>query len=335
MQKRLRFIGILICIILSVFFYGIFPISMPEEKITTALTPVRLQLNWVPNPQFAGIYIAQAKGFYRQRGIQLEINPYDEQVAVHEHLYRGRADFGIDGTDQVLQARHQGQDLVAVAAIFRLNPAAFASRKKDAIEHPQDLKGKRIGVLPDNTRTILEALMRAYHIQISDVELIPYGYDLQSLREHRLDVVPIYIFDEPYIFAQQNMDINILLPQDYGIDLYGDALIVSQHLLQKNRELVASFVQASLQGWRYLVQHPKEGLEILPKYLHPDYRDPGYLTFMLKNMLPLVHTGYDTLGWMKLEAWQRAAQILAAQNKIPLLKDQELKAAYTNQFLIE
>lgn len=298
-----------------------------------ALEQVHMQVMWVPNAQFAGYYVAKELGFYREVGLELVIHPYDETIAVRDAVARGQAEFGVDGADQVLVGRGEGQALKAIAAIYRINPTAFAALADSGIRTPEDLIGKQVGVLPDNTRTLFDAMIQRVGLSDAPIERVPYGYDPTMLYRGDVDVIPVYVFDEPYMLAQEGYDFNLILPQDYGIDAYGDTLFTTETLIEERPELVRNFVQATIRGWRYVIENPEETLDIVLQYDHPDYSDRAYERYILTNQAPLVHTGREVIGWMRESTWQAMAEMLQEQVQLP--DEIDATDAYTNTFLPE
>lgn len=295
------------------------------------LEEVHIQVMWVPNAQFAGYYVAMDKGYYRDEGLKIVFNEYDEQVAVKDAVVEGRAEFGIDGADQVIVARSEGKHLTALAVHYRLNPSAYASLKDKGIKSPQDLRGKRIGILPDNTGTIFKAMIGKHGLSESDVVLVEYSFDFGMLYRGEADVIPIYLFDEPYVMAKEGYELNIILPEDYGIHAYGDTLFTTEQLVQEQPDLVLRFVRATLKGWRYAIENPEATVDIVLKYDDPGYHDREYELHILDNQAPLIHTGENEIGWMKQSVWQDMHNMLLDQGLIE--RPIDINKAYTMEYL--
>jgi len=295
------------------------------------LTSVRVQVMWVPNAQFAGYYVAMDKGFYRQEGLDVIINDYDPNVSVRDVIVSGQVEFGIDGAIEVLSGRGEGQEIKAVFVDYRISPTGFASLSSSNINHPQDWVGKRIGFLPDSTGTIFKTILSRYDIQEEQMTFADYSYDFGMLTDGIVDVIPVYIFDEPYALEQKGYEINTLLACDYGVNFYGDTLFTSTALIEENPELVQRFVNATLKGWQYALQNQNEAIEIILKYDDEGYHDREYEQYILSRESPLVHTGEDSIGWMKAEIWQEMYTIMNDSDLIQQPFD--VSDSYTMQFL--
>lgn len=292
---------------------------------------LRMALVWVPNPQFAGFFLAQKLGFYKERGLEVEFLPYQTEESVHQLLVSEQADLGIDTPDQVLMARDQGDPLVALAAIFRISPVVFASHASLGVQHTRDLQDLRVGLLPDGTATLMDAILLHNGLSLNVIERVPMRYDMQGFLDGSLDVIPTYITDEPFLLDQKQVEYNLLLPHNHGMDTYGDTLMATESFVDNNQQAVADFVQASLKGWRYLLEQPEASRELLHEFMHPLYENPEHQAFILKQSVPLIHSGLGPLGWMDASHWQRLHDALQRQGLVE--KPIDVRQIFTNQYL--
>ncbi|WP_177203458.1 ABC transporter substrate-binding protein [Marinospirillum celere] len=285
----------------------------------------------MPNPQFAGFFLAEELGFYEQAGLTVEFLPYQTETSVHQLLSKGAADFGIDSPDQVLIARGQGDPLLALAAIFRISPIAFASHAELQVKHPHDLEGLRVGTLPDGTATLMDALLAHNGLPLDAIERVPMSYELDAFLEGELDVIPVYTLDEPFLLDQKGVDYQLLLPQNHGVDSYGDTVIATESFAEQHPQRVEAFINASLKGWRFMIEHPDQALELIQPYMHELYQDPEHQHYLMQQAAPLIHSGLGPLGWMETNHWQRLYDALQRQGLIEQPFD--ARQVFTNQFL--
>ena len=108
-----------------------------------SLTKLTLALDWVPNTNHTGIYVALQKGWYKDAGIDLQILPYSDGATPEVLVGQGQADLGISGGDGVATNRAAGQPIISIAAIMQHNTSGFAYLKDSGIQRPRDLAGKR------------------------------------------------------------------------------------------------------------------------------------------------------------------------------------------------
>ncbi|WP_404418908.1 ABC transporter substrate-binding protein [Marinospirillum sp.] len=309
----------------------LFFISPAQQPASNSPKKLRMALVWVPNPQFAGFFLAQELGLYAEEGLEVEFLPYQTNESVHQQLVSGKADLGIDSPDQVLIARGQGDPLLALAAIFRISPIAFASHARLDVHHPRDLEGLKVGVLPDGTSTLMDALLAENGLPLDAIERVPMNYELDAFLAGELDVIPIYITDEPFLLDARDLDYNLLLPQNHGVDSYGDILMTTEDFVADNQDAAGAFVRASLKGWRFMIEQPDHSLELLQDYMHPLYANPEHQQYLMKHSAPLIHSGLGPLGWMEANHWQRLYEALQRQGLIEQPVD--TRQVFTNRFL--
>lgn len=327
-KKNLIVVIIFIVILLAAIVGGYF---LFLKEAPGPLTIVRVQPVWVPNAQFAGIYVAKEKGLYQKAGIEVVFNEYNPEKAVADIVWEGEAEFGIDGADQVLIAQGEGKDIVALAVIYNTNPVAFAVPAEFNITKLEDLKGKRFGFLPDNTSVIFEAMLKQGGMTMEDIILTPYEYDLEDFyQEGKYDIIPIYRNDEVKKFEEVGFSYTLLLPERYGIHFYGDTIFARRDFIEKNPGIVKKFIQATIAGWRDALLNQEEAVEIVHKYDDPDYkvREDFILAESEKLILPARGA---KIGDSSLIEWKRMYEVLKARKFLG--KDFDITRAYTKEFL--
>src|ERR1700691_5818620 len=121
---------------------------------------VTVRLKWYNQAQFAGFYVAQAKGFYKAAGLDVIIQPGGPDFPAVQMVAGGNEQFGVTGADQILIARSKGVPVVALAVIYRRNPFVLFSLQKSGIKTPADWAGKKVGVkIGGNEELIYRAVM--------------------------------------------------------------------------------------------------------------------------------------------------------------------------------
>jgi len=328
MNKNLLFTVTLLSLIISIL---LSVVGCKPESAPVALQTIRVQVMWVPNAQFAGYYVAMEKGFYRDVGLEVIFNPYDERTSVRNSVMEGKAEFGIDGAFEVLIGCGEKQPLKAIFVDYRIDPTAFASLKSKQITHPEDWDGKKIGILPDSTGSIFKAIAKGYNIDENQMTFKEYNYDFSMLTEGEVDVIPIYIFDEPYVLEKMGYQIDTILAYDYGIKSYGDTLFTTENYIAENPEIVSKFVQATAKGWQYALEHQEETLDIVLRNDDEGYHNREYEKYILVNESPLVHIGEDQIGWMQEEIWHDMYKILINSKMIDAPYD--IAGCYTNTYI--
>lgn len=274
-----------------------------------ALTPVTLQLRWVPQFQFAGYYMAQENGHYRDAGLEVKIIPMGpERPSSIEAVASGQVDFGISGSGLILE-RARGMPIVALAAIFQHSPNAWISRSDSGLTTLHDLVGKRLmTLLPWSESVELVAPFAAEGISIDSLTFVPTTYEIEALVDGAADAYDAYVTNEPYALEQQGIAYTLIRPRTYGVDFYGDVLFTSEDLLSNNADLVARFRKASLEGWRDAMADVAGTARILHAR-HAADKSLDHLLFEGRMMQDLVRANIVELGYMNPGRWRRIAEV--------------------------
>lgn len=274
-----------------------------------SLTPVTLQLRWVPQFQFAGYFMAQENGHYRDAGLDVTIVPMGpDRPAAIEAVVSGQADFGITGSGLILE-RARGQPVVALAAIFQHSPHAWLCLGDEVAPTLHDLVGKRLmTILPWSESVELVAPFAAEGIPLDSLTFVPTTYQVTALIEGEVDAFDAYITNEPYTLEQQGIPYSLIRPRTYGVDFYGDVLFTSESLLSRDADLVARFREASLKGWHDAMADIAGTARVLHAR-HASDKSLDHLLFEARAMQDLVEADIVELGYMNPGRWHRIAEV--------------------------
>jgi len=275
-----------------------------------ASDPIVLQLKWYHQFQFAGYYAAEAKGFYRDEGLEVEIREGSPAHAAVDEVIAGHADFGV-GDEAVLLARIRGEPLVACAAIFQHSPYVILARADSGIRKPSDLSGRTVMVGPTDGTAQFLAMLKHEGIPLHTVQLQPHTWNLEDLIEKRVDAITAYSTVEPTQMRMAGVEPSIIRVADYGVDFYGDTLFTTEATVKKDRARVAAFVRATRKGWEYAMEHPAEMIDLILQ--KPEVRRRGIrrenLEFEAQEMRSLILPDLVDIGHMNLGRWEQMAKI--------------------------
>lgn len=312
---------------------GIFLVACEPQETETKLEEVTVQLVWKHQAQFAGLYAAEQNGYYAEEGIEVNFMPRpDPSYDVIEPLVEGSADFGITYGIGILTARSEEVPITAIATVYRRYPLAFIALEGSGITQPGDFPGHTMrATSPGGSSVTFQALMARLGIDPNSVEQVDVGFDLLSFFVGEVDIWPGFITNEVLTAREQGYKLNLILPDDYGVHLYGDTLFTTEEMIEKNPDLVFRFLKATLRGWRWAIENLEEAGVMALEYnptLNPDHQ-----ISMLEASVPLVHTGDDQIGWMRAKIWQDMHDLLLDQE----LMDEPFNVddVYTMEFLNE
>ncbi len=306
-----------------------------ESAQAKDLTKASLRLKWLPQAQFAGFYYAHAKGYYKDEGIDLTINPGGPNL-VAENLVATNADtFGISGgSDSLLAAVDKGLPLVSIGVSHQITPFAFVARKDGPIKTLQDFKGKKVMVWFTGGHYVLFGMLANEGIERSEMTIQPQQASVTPFVNGDVDVIAGMWFNELYSIRKKVGEdaLTYFQSEDYGVTFPRDTLIVTKETAANKPELVKAFLRASIRGWRDAAANPEEAIDMVLKIAPTLDRD--HQTFMLKESYRLITAGKaatEGLFVVDKEALQSAHDFLLA-NKV-LNKPVPLDTAFDGSFL--
>jgi len=309
-----------------------------KQHSTTSTKPlqhVTVQLNWLNNAQYTGLYTAVQKGYYKAAGLEVSFKEVGTDTDPLQEIDKGTADYAISTPLEVVLARDKGETVTAVAAMEQTSPYAIASRAEANIKTPADFAGKVLGGSGGNPEAAVTyaVLLTSAGLKPSDATIKNVDFDVVKVfQDKQSDTVDLYRTDQPYLYKQQNIAYNLIYPEDFGFNIYGDVLAATDSKIAKNKDQVAAFVQASMKGWGYAIDHQSEALGYVAKYQNSLYKDAAYERYILSNMAPLIKpSGGHVLGAMQYIPWNRAYQGVQAAG---LLKHPyDATKLYTSKFI--
>jgi len=270
---------------------------------TYANEHIVLQLRWTHQAQFIGYYIAKQKGFYTAAGFDVEIRPGKPGLIPWQEVISGDADFAVDNSS-AFTAFSEGQPLVALASILQQSPSVFLSLKSSNIEQPSDFRQRRVTLHPDAQDPELMALLKQQRVSPNELQPVPTSNNIQDLIQGRIDVYKAYLTNEPYHLQLEGVEYNVINPRNYGINFYGDLLLTHTDRVLKQTNQVNRFRKASLQGWRYALQHPEEALNVMEQH-YTVAKSRGHSRYELNMLREMIMPDIVEVGHMTEERWQK------------------------------
>ena len=228
------------------------------------LTPVKLQLQWFTQAQFAGYYAAQDQGFYEAMCLDVTILEGAVDIAPHVVLANGESDFAISWVSKALAGREGGANIVDIAQIFQRSGTLQVSFKDKNITSAADFKGKNIGNWGyGNEFEIFAALTKAGLDPAKDVTLVQQQFDMAGLLSGDIDAAEAMTYNEyaqvleainPETGALYTAeDFNVVSYEDEGVGMLQDAIWADGSRLSDPAyvDTATKFVAASIQGWAF------------------------------------------------------------------------------------
>ncbi len=295
-------------------------------------TLVTLSLDWVPNTNHTGFYVALDKGYYTEKGLKVEIVIPADPAAALRQVAAGQTEFGVSFQEEVTVSRANDIPVVSIAAIIQHNTSAFAALKDSGITRPKDFEGKKYGSygLPLEP-PVIEGLMRCDGADFSRVEFVDVGFDaFPALVNRQVDFIWIFLAWDGIQAEMKGIELNTI--PLYGScvpDYYTPVIIAGEKTIAERPEIVRRFLAATARGYEYAIAHPQEAAQILYKYAPEN--DPELLRRSQNWLSPRYQADASQWGWQRPEIWQGFAQWLWERGLLP--KAIEADKAFTNVFL--
>jgi len=297
---------------------------LADELENQDLEPVTLQLKWKPQFQFAGYYAALEQGFYEQEGLDVTILPLTKKRNVVEDVNTGKLNYAIGGSG-ILAYYANGSQIRGLAAIFQHDALVFLSKKSSGIISPYEMLGKRLmfdHLSGDDAP--LSAMLGDANIKRESFTVVETDYTNQQLIDGRVDVMSAYITDQPFELKAQGVEVNIINPQNYGFDFYGDILYTSQFEIENYPGRAQRFRKASLKGWQYALDHSEELIQLL-KNKYSSGSSIEALRYEAQQTRKLILPGIIPLGNIEERRLRRVADTYAELGLAKPLNEKVLK----------
>jgi diguanylate cyclase (GGDEF)-like protein/PAS domain S-box-containing protein len=283
-----------------------------SAQAATGLQPVTLQLNWKHQFQFAGYYAAIEQGYYREAGFDVRVQELQDGRDPIDAVLAGAAEYGVGASELALR-RGKGQPLVVLATILQHSPLVLiAAGRGEASIH--ELAGKKIMMVPHETELI--AYLQREGLPLDRIVQVPHSFNPDDLLRGRVAAMSGYSTDEPYLLKKAGLPFNLYSPRASGIDFYGDSLFATEKQVRAHPERVAAFLNASLRGWQYAMDHPAELADlILARYGQRKSRQ--HLLFEAEEMRRLMQPQLVEIGYMNPGRWEHVAATYAELGMLP------------------
>ena len=296
---------------------------------------VKIALDWYPNANHIGFFIAKNKGYFEEEGLDVTLYTPSDPSTVLQTVGSGSDDFGVSYQPDVLLARAQDVPVVSVLGIVQHPLNSIMSLKTSNIVTPKDLVGKKVGYpgIPTD-EPLLETMLRSEGSNgLKDVELVNVGFNLsESLISGKVDaIIGAYWTHESILMENKGYPVNIMKVQEWGVpDYYELVLVTNEDKINNNSRLVSSLTNALVKGFEDAINEPQLGVDILVKESNEEIDEsidrPGADL--------LVEEWQDSsgdFGVQKLDKWQSFSNWMF--NKGLLTKQIVAEDAFTNKFI--
>ncbi len=243
--------------------------SSKSDKSSDQLEEITIVLDWTPNTNHTGLYVAQDLGYFKEVGLKVNIiQPPEDGAAVL--VASGQAEFGIDFQDYMAPALI-GEDalpITAVAALIQHNTSGIISLKEKGITSPKGMEGQKYATwdLPIE-KAMIEYLVNKDGGDYNKVELVPNATDVATALTTNVDCVWVYYAWDGIATKIKGLDTNYFAFKDFGeeFDYYNPVIISNNDYLKNHSDQAKKFLKAVEKGYQYAIEQPEKAAGILCK----------------------------------------------------------------------
>jgi NitT/TauT family transport system substrate-binding protein len=311
------------------------------------LTPVKLQLQWLPQGQFAGYFAAVENGYFEEEGLEVEIIPSGGDIVPQDALANGDVDYAIAWVPKVLGSIEQGANLTNIAQIFQRSGTLQVSWADSDIESVADFEGKKIGSWGFGNEWEIFAAMAAEGLDSSTVEIITQDFNMNAFLQGDIDAAQAMTYNE---YAQlletvdpdtgelyTEDDFNVISYQDTVGAMLQDAIWADTERLESDeayQETTVAFLKAVIKGWAFVRDNPEEASEIT--IAAGSGWGPSHELWMVNETNKLIWPAENGIGVIDEAAWDQTVEgALSAVNESGAspITEEPPASAWTNEYI--
>lgn len=309
----------------------LFGASLPGR----ADTDIKFALDWKFEGPSAPYFVAIDKGFYKAEGLNVTIDTGPGSVAGIARVAAGTYPLGFFDINSLVKFRDQNPEkgVKAVLMVYDTPPFSIVTLTKTGISKPKDLEGKVLGApAPDGAFAQWKAFVKENGIDADKVKVENVGFPVREpmLADGKVDAITGFSFSSYFNLLQRGIkpdDIKVMLMADYGLLLYGNAVIVNEDFAKANPKAVAGFVRATIKGIQYTVANPEDAIKSVMKRNETgdEKIELARLKMAIKDNIATEWVSKNAIGGIDRDRMTKAIDQIAItydfKNKLPISTD--------------
>lgn len=278
----------------------------------TTTVKIRFLPKWLHQAQFAGVYMANAKGYYRDRGLSVEIQYGGPEHSATTSLRDGYTDITCLNIFHAIRYSEQEKPLVYLAQLFQKNPSMLIGKKRTDLNSLEDLKGKKIGIWGGEYGEHIQLFLKDLDLETESVRV---NWSVNLLLSNAIDLSNVMSYNEYHRILMAGLDpdeLFVLLFKDIGYDVVDDGLVTTREFYENNPQACLDFTAATMQGWLYAFEHPEEALDeilrIMRQYHLPANRN--HQAWMLEVIKDLILDYPEGIGVLSRNDYDKVCELM-------------------------
>jgi NitT/TauT family transport system substrate-binding protein len=329
MKNRRYWVGALAVLAIAGGILAAVGTAAPSKQSSQKLTKLTFQLKWVTQAQFAGYYAAQAKGYYKKAGLDVNIRVGGPDIIPEQVVAGGQAQLGLDWLPSLMSARDQGTKLVNIAQVFTRSGMTEITWKSSGINTIAKMKNKKVGNwLGGNEFELFAALSRAGMDPVHNkgVTIVKQPFDMNLFLKKQIDAASAMTYNElAQVLETKNpatgklyklSDLNVLKMDKIGTGMLEDGVFANESWIKdkKNQATATKFLAASFKGWIYCRTHLKDCVNIVLS--HGPTLLKGHQTWQMNEINALIWPAPLGIGLMSPKDYAFTAKTTAKYNHL-------------------
>jgi NitT/TauT family transport system substrate-binding protein len=329
MKHRRYWVGALAALVIAGGVLAAVGTAAPSKQSSQKLTKLTFQLKWVTQAQFAGYYAAQAKGYYKKAGLDVNIRVGGPDIIPEQVVAGGQAQLGLDWLPSLMSARDQGTKLVNVAQVFTRSGMTEITWKSSGINTVAKMKNKKVGNwLGGNEFELFAALSRAGMDPVHNkgVTIVKQPFDMNLFLNKQIDAASAMTYNElAQVLETKNpktgklyklSDLNVIKMDKIKTGMLEDGVFANASWIKdkKNQATATKFLAASFKGWIYCRTHLKDCVNIVLS--HGPTLLKGHQTWQMNEINALIWPAPLGIGLMNPKDYAFTAKTTAKYNHL-------------------
>ncbi|WP_168626596.1 MULTISPECIES: ABC transporter substrate-binding protein [unclassified Cryobacterium] len=311
------------------------------------LTEVKLQLQWLPQGQFAGYFAAQDQGYFEDEGLSVEIIPSGGDIVPQDALANGDVDYAIAWVPKVLGSIEAGANVTNIAQIFQRSGTLQVSWADSGIDSVADFEGRKIGSWGFGNEWEIFAAMAEEGLDSSTVEIITQDFNMNAFLSGDIDAAQAMTYNE-YAQLLESVnpdtgeqytedDFNVISYEDTVGAMLQDAIWADTERLENDEEYqdtTVAFLKAVIKGWIFAAENPEDASAIT--LAAGSNWGPSHELWMVNETNKLIWPAENGIGFIDEEAFNRTVEAaLSAVNETGarLITEEPPATAWTNEYI--
>jgi NitT/TauT family transport system substrate-binding protein len=306
-----------------------------QQASAQALEKVTVRFTWKLKGEYAPLFVALDKGYYKSEGLDVDLAEGSGAQTVLKLLASGNEKFGYGPAVSAAQAVSQGLPVKVVALYQTRAPMGVIAFPDVPLKTPKDLEGKRLAISVGETfGDMLGPFTRINHVDIGKIQQIQMDASARSTQflTRKIDIMSVYLSNElPQIEKRAGVKFNVLRVSEFGLNLLGASVIVGNAFAEQNPEIVKKLLRATAKGYRDAMANPNEAAKLMAKYMKVP-EDPDVLDAQVEATVASTNAPPGKpLGWQDSADWEANLSLLKETGGVAEVK--ALSAYYSNDYL--